>query len=80
LSLETVLNIAKTKEIEIIQIFQTDMTGYADENLVSTVLQTLFTNAVKFSSRKSIVEVFVKYFENELVFCGKDKRDWNVKR
>lgn len=72
LSLETVLNPAKNKEIEIIQIIQTDQNGYADENLVSTVLRNLFTNAVKFSSRKSRVEVFVKQFENELVFCVKD--------
>jgi signal transduction histidine kinase len=72
LSLETVLNIAKNKEIEIIQVLQTTKNGYADENLVSTVLRNLFTNAVKFSSRNSKVEVIVKQFKNELVFCVKD--------
>jgi len=41
--------------------------------LVSTVLRNLFTNAVKFSSRNSKVEVIVKHFENELVFCVKDE-------
>jgi signal transduction histidine kinase len=72
LSLETVLKLAKNKEIEIIQIFHTHKNGYADENLVSTVLRNLFTNAVKFSPRKSKVEVIVSHFENELVFCVKD--------
>jgi signal transduction histidine kinase len=72
LSLETVLILAKNKEIEIIQTLQTNRYGYADENLVSTVLRNLFTNAVKFSSRQSKVEVIVKHFENELVFCVKD--------
>jgi signal transduction histidine kinase len=72
LSLETVLKIAKNKEIEIIQIFHTNKNGYADENLVSTVLRNLFTNAVKFSPRNSKVEVIVSHFENELVFCVKD--------
>lgn len=72
LSLETVLNLAKNKEIEIVQTLQTDKTGFADENLVSTVLRNLFTNAVKFSDRNSVIEVVVKHFKNELVFCVKD--------
>jgi signal transduction histidine kinase len=69
LSLETVLTLAKNKDIEILQVFQTTQNGYADENLISTVLRNLFTNAVKFSSRNSKIKVIVKQFENELVFC-----------
>ncbi len=71
-SLETVSNLAKNKEIEIILNIQTEQNGYADENLVSTVLRNLFTNAVKFSPRQSKIEASVKQYENELVFCVKD--------
>jgi len=72
IALETVGNLAKNKEIEIKHTFETIKCGYADENLVATVLRNLFTNAVKFSSRKSEIEVNVKDFEHELVFCVKD--------
>ena len=72
ISLETFGNLAKNKNIEIIQRFDTKRHGYADENLIATVLRNLFTNAVKFSPRKSQTEVTVKEFEKELVFCVKD--------
>jgi signal transduction histidine kinase len=72
MSLETVTNLARNKEIEIEQTINTTKSGYADENLVSTVLRNLFTNAVKFSPRKSTIEVSVKQYEKELVFCVKD--------
>ena len=72
ISLETVMNLAKNKEIEIIKSIETDRNGYADENLVSTVLRNLFTNAVKFSPRHSSIEVIVKQYNNELIFCVKD--------
>lgn len=72
ISLETVGNLAKNKNIEIIQRVDTKRHGYADENLIATVLRNLFTNAVKFSPRKSQIEVTVKEFEKELVFCVKD--------
>jgi signal transduction histidine kinase len=72
IALETVGNLAKNKEIEIKHAFETTKFGYADENLVATVLRNLFTNAVKFSPRKSEIEVNVKDFEHELVFCVKD--------
>jgi signal transduction histidine kinase len=72
LSLETVHTLAKNKNIEISIEVATKKNGFADENLVSTVLRNLFTNAVKFSPRNSIIEANVKDFQNELIFCIKD--------
>jgi signal transduction histidine kinase len=72
ISLETVANLAKNKEIDIKFSFETGKYGYADENLVATVLRNLLTNAVKFSPRKSEIEVSFREFKKELVFCVKD--------
>lgn len=73
ISLETVVNLAKNKQIKIVKKFQTNKKGWADENLVSTVLRNLFTNAVKFSPRNSTIETIVKDYQEELVFCVKDE-------
>ncbi len=73
IALETVASLAKNKQIEIVRIYQTRACGWADENLVATVLRNLFTNAVKFSPRHSTVVVLVKEFGEELVFCIKDQ-------
>lgn len=73
LALETVTNLAKNKEIEIKQTFLTEARGFADENLVSTVIRNLCTNAIKFSPRESTIEITVKQYENELVFCVTDQ-------
>ncbi|MFA9389939.1 MAG: sensor histidine kinase [Prolixibacteraceae bacterium] len=72
-SLETVANLAKNKDIEIKQIIQTSHNGFADENLVSTVIRNLATNAIKFSPRNSIIEITVSDYEKEMVFCVKDQ-------
>lgn len=73
LALETVNNLAKNKEIVIKETYQTKASGFADENLVSTVIRNLTTNAIKFSPRKSIVEIIVNTYKNELYFCVKDQ-------
>lgn len=73
LSLETVSTQAKNKEIEIVQTYLTFDHGYADENLISTVIRNLCTNAIKFSPRNSSIEIVVKTYEKELVFCVKDE-------
>ena len=73
LSLETVTNLAKNKDIIIKETYLTEAKGYADENLVSTVIRNLTTNAIKFSPRNSTVEIIVNYHNNELYFCVKDK-------
>ncbi|MBN2807746.1 MAG: HAMP domain-containing histidine kinase [Prolixibacteraceae bacterium] len=73
LSLETVSTQAKNKDIEIIQTYLTLDQGYADDNLISTVIRNLCTNAIKFSPRNSNIEIIVKTYENELVFCVKDE-------
>jgi len=72
LSLETVSNLAKNKHIEIIKTISTEEKGWADENLVSTVLRNLTTNAIKFSPRDSVIEILVKDYDDELVFCVLD--------
>jgi signal transduction histidine kinase len=73
LALETVSNIAKYKDIHIKEYYQTKACGYADENLVSTVIRNLSTNAIKFSPRNSVVEITVSEYKDELVFCVKDQ-------
>lgn len=73
LSLETVYTLAKNKEINIIQNIETDKKGYADENLISTVIRNLSTNAIKFSPRNSEIEIKVRDYSNEIVFSIQDK-------
>lgn len=73
LSLETVSTLAKHKEIKFIRNILTQSYGFADENLVTTVIRNLSTNAIKFSPRNSIVEIIVREYHDELVFCIKDK-------
>lgn len=72
-SLETVTNLAKNKDIEIKQLHHTESSGYADENLVATVIRNLCTNAIKFSPRNSTIEIIVKEYANEMIFCVKDQ-------
>lgn len=73
IALETVQTLAKNKEIEIIQNINTEAQGFADENLVNTVIRNLTTNAIKFSPRKSEIEIEVKDYDKELVFSIKDQ-------
>jgi signal transduction histidine kinase len=73
LALETVSNLAKNKQIEIVKTIKTKAKGWADENLLTTVIRNLATNAVKFSPRNSTIEIMVKDFKKELVFCVIDK-------
>jgi signal transduction histidine kinase len=72
LSLETVSNLAKSKEIEIKEQYYTNDCAYADENLTSTIIRNLVTNAIKYSKRNSIIEIIVNTHLNELFFCIKD--------
>lgn len=72
LSLETVSNLAKNKEIEIVEDYLTDEKGYADENMITTVIRNLTTNAIKFSPRGKKIEITANTYENELYFQVKD--------
>lgn len=72
LSLETVSNLAKNKEIEIIEDYLTNEKGYADENMITTVIRNLTTNAIKFSPRGKKIEITANTYENELYFQVKD--------
>lgn len=72
LSLETVSNLAKNKEIEIIENYLTNEKGYADENMITTVIRNLATNAIKFSPRGKKIEITANTYENELYFQVKD--------
>lgn len=71
-SLETVSNLAKTKEIVIKEEYLTEQLGFADENLVATVIRNLATNAIKFSPRNSTIEIIVNHYKDELFFAVKD--------
>lgn len=72
LSLETVSNLAKNKEIEIIEKYLTEEKGYADENMITTVIRNLTTNAIKFTPRGRKIEIISSTYKNELYFQVKD--------
>jgi signal transduction histidine kinase len=73
LALETVTNLAKNKDITIVEKFNTEARGYADENLIATVIRNLVTNAIKFSPRGKIIEIIANYYQDELYFVVKDQ-------
>lgn len=73
LALETVWNLARNKLIVIRTDFKTSKMGYADQNMVATILRNLATNAIKFSPRDRMVYISVSDYKNELVFCVRDE-------
>lgn len=73
LALETVWNLARNKQITIQTAFKTSKMGYADQNMVATIIRNLTTNAIKFSPRERNVYISVSEYKNELVFCVRDE-------
>lgn len=72
LALETVTNLAKNKNIKLVENYLATNRGFADENLIATVIRNLVTNAIKFSPRGSQVEIIVNQYLNEIYFEIKD--------
>lgn len=73
LAMETVWNLARNKRITIRAEYKTSKMGYADQNMVATIIRNLTTNAIKFSPRDRMVHLSVSDFKNELVFCVRDE-------
>ncbi len=65
-------NIAEAKEINICNHIVGSNTGYADVNMVKTVLRNLLSNAIKFSYTGGKIEVDCKEENNFLTISVKD--------
>jgi len=75
LSIKTVSmleNMAKNKEIEIINHITENSIVYADPEMISAVLRNLVVNAIKFSDQKSDIEIYSSENEKELTIHIKD--------
>jgi two-component system, sensor histidine kinase and response regulator len=72
-SLETVMNYARHKQIEIKLNIEPELTFISDENMVSTILRNLVENSVKFSPRNSTIEIEAKKLFNQIIFSVKDQ-------
>ncbi len=72
-SLETVLNQAHKKQIEIRMDVKPELTFVADENMVSTILRNLVENAIKFSPRNSLIEIATQETTDQVIFSVKDQ-------
>jgi signal transduction histidine kinase len=73
LALETVWNLARNKQIFVHTEIKTSKMGYADQNMVATIIRNLTTNAIKFTPRERNVYISVSDFKNELVFCVREE-------
>lgn len=63
----------KSKEIDIQTSFETDTEIEGDPNLVATVLRNLLNNAIKFSEKRSVIEINCRaQNENEITIAIKD--------
>ncbi|HON17681.1 MAG TPA: PAS domain S-box protein [Salinivirgaceae bacterium] len=56
---------AERKEVSISLEVDSTLTGFFDVNLISTVIRNLITNAIKFSYRKSTIEIEAQSQENQ---------------
>ncbi len=66
-SYDLFLESAKAKEVSLIPLDEKSFTAYGDEDMIKTVLRNLISNAVKFSSRGSIVKVALEEKGNERI-------------
>lgn len=57
--------IAQNKSIILLDKTETDISVYADKNMISTVLRNLITNAIKFTNKNGVVTVTVKNAKNQ---------------
>lgn len=73
LALETVWNIARNKNISISVKIETQKDGYADQNMVATIIRNMVTNAIKYSQRGKKVELMASLFKDDIVFRVKDE-------
>lgn len=65
-------DIAAQKEIEIKNKIAEETEVFADENMLSTILRNLLTNAVKFTNRKGKVSIFTTETDKNIEISVKD--------
>jgi PAS domain S-box-containing protein len=75
LILEVLLQMKKysvLKEIEMTAIINNDITVFADEEMCSTVLRNLISNAIKYSYRKSEIKIRADVHNNKCIITIED--------
>ncbi len=70
--IDTIKSFATHKEIEIVNKISEKTEIFADEDMFSTILRNLLTNAVKFTHRKGKISIFSSETDNEIKISVKD--------
>ncbi|WP_372641668.1 ABC transporter substrate binding protein [Ancylomarina sp.] len=55
--LQTLINVAKAKEIQVNNIIPVNLKAFGDENMIKTVVLNLINNAIKFTHKGGLVEI-----------------------
>ncbi len=63
---------ARRKDIKIVNDVESDLTVYADKNLLDIVFRNLISNAVKFTSRNGTISLRALQKGDEVIFCVED--------
>ncbi len=66
-SIESALDMASQKEVEIINNTPEGLHFYADANMIATVVRNLLGNSIKFSHRRSTISIEAKKTNNESI-------------
>jgi two-component system sensor histidine kinase/response regulator len=66
-SIESALDMASQKEVEIINNTPEGLHFYADTNMIATVVRNLLGNSIKFSHRRSTISIEAKKTNNESI-------------
>ncbi len=71
-TLDTLTGQAKKKEINVIDTIPKDLTVFADENMLATVIRNLVSNAIKFTPRNGEVKISANLTESNTVITVAD--------
>lgn len=63
---------ARKKDINLFSMIKDDIKVFADENMVTTVLRNLVSNAIKFTNRGGYVNLYSRPLQNEVEVTVKD--------
>ncbi|MGZ2368213.1 ABC transporter substrate binding protein [Ancylomarina sp. YFZ004] len=70
--LQTLINIAKAKEIQVNNIIPINFKAFGDENMIKTVVLNLINNAIKFSHKGGFVEISAEVRNNRVKVLVRD--------
>jgi len=66
-SLAVVLELAKSKEIEIVTVIPEDLIAFVDSNLLQTIIRNLVSNAVKFTHPGGKIDLLAYVLDDKMV-------------